>query len=219
MNELLWLIALLLNFLGMLLFYKFFKKPGLFIWIAIATILCNVQVLKTVQIFGIVATLGNILYGSVFLATDILSEKYGKAEARKGVWAGFLSLITMIILMNLAIYYIPHESDFAQESLKTIFEIMPRIGFASLVAYLLSQYLDTGLYDYLKNKTEKIWIRNNVSTILSQLVDSVLFSTLAFWGVFEFDIFMQIMISTYVFKFVVSILDTPFIYLAKRMHP
>jgi uncharacterized integral membrane protein (TIGR00697 family) len=218
MNELLWVITLLLNFGGLLLFYKFFQKPGLFIWIGIATILCNIQVLKTVELFGIVATLGNIIYGSVFLATDILSEKYGKEEARKGVLAGFLSLITMIVLMNLAIHYIPHESDFAQESLKTIFEIMPRIGIASLSAYLISQYLDTGLYSYLKTKTEKIWIRNNASTIISQLIDSVIFSTIAFLGVFEFNVFMQILLSTYLFKFAVAILDTPFIYLAKKIN-
>jgi queuosine precursor transporter len=218
MNELLWVITLLVNFFGILLFYKLFKKPGLFIWIGIATILCNIQVLKTVEIFGIVATLGNIIYGSIFLATDILSEKYGKEEARKGVLVGFFSLLTMIILMNIAIYYIPHESDFSQESLKTIFEIMPRIGFASLIAYLISQFLDTGLYAYLKRKTDKIWIRNNLSTIISQLVDSVIFSTIAFLGVFELSIFMQILLSTYLFKFAVSILDTPFIYLAKKIN-
>jgi len=218
MNELLWIVTLLVNFFGILLFYKVFKKQGLFIWIAIVTILCNIQVIKTVEIFGVVTTLGNILYATVFLATDILSEKYGKEEARKGVLVGFFSMILMIVTMNLAILYVPHESDFVQESLETIFGIMPRIGIASIIAYILSQYIDTGIYEYLKNKTDKIWIRNNLSTIISQLIDSVVFTTIAFLGVFESGVFVQILITTYLFKFVVAALDTPFIYIAKRMN-
>lgn len=217
MNELLWLGLLLINFSCVLLFYKIFGKTGLYIWIAISTIICNIQVLETVKLFGLVATLGNILYGTTFLATDILSENYGKKEARKGVLVGLLTIIITTFIMNLSLQFIPHSSDFAHDSLTTIFGIMPRIALASLVAYIISQYHDTWAYDFWKKKTGKIYVANNFSTMISQLIDSVIFSVIAFYGLFSLDIFMQILLTTYLFKWLVAVSDTPFVYLSKKI--
>ena len=75
MNESLFFISLIINFVGVLCSYKFFGKIGIFCWIAIATVIANVEVLKCVDIFNMALTLGNVTYGSVFLATDILNEK------------------------------------------------------------------------------------------------------------------------------------------------
>ena len=74
MNELLWLLMLVVNFGAILVVYRLFGKIGLFIWVPIAAITANIQVLKTVEIFGLTATLGNIVYATSFLVTDILSE-------------------------------------------------------------------------------------------------------------------------------------------------
>ena len=73
-NELLWLVMLLVNFLFIIAAYKFFGKWGLVMWIPISVIVANIQVIQTVELFGLVATLGNIVYASSFLVTDILSE-------------------------------------------------------------------------------------------------------------------------------------------------
>ena len=73
---------------------------GLFVWIGFATVAANLQVVKTVELFGLTATLGNILYGSVFFATDVLNEKYGQNEARKAVWIGFATLLTLTVVMQ-----------------------------------------------------------------------------------------------------------------------
>ena len=108
-------------------FYRLFGKTGLFIWIPIAGIIANIQVLKVVDLFGINATLGNIVYASSFLVTDILSENYGKKSAAKAVFVGFLSLIASMILFQAALWFTPAADDWAQDSLVNIFGFMPRI--------------------------------------------------------------------------------------------
>ncbi|PRX27966.1 hypothetical protein BX659_11416 [Orenia metallireducens] len=219
-NEVLWIILMVVNFTFILLSYKLFGKLGLLVWSGFAIVLANIQVLKTVELFGIVSTLGNIIYGTSFLATDILSEKYGKKEASKAVWIGFFALISATSIMWLCLKFIPHESDFINESLVNIFSIMPRITIASLIAYLAGQLHDVWAYHYWKEKFSKdsqLWIRNNLSTMVSQLIDSLLFTFIAFYGVFEFDIFIEILITTYFMKWLVAACDTPIVYLAKKI--
>jgi len=216
-NELLWLGFMLINFGLIILGYKLFGKKGLYMWVVISAILANVQVLKTVELFGQVATLGNIMYGTSFLATDILSEKYGKKEARKGVYMGMFTLFATALVMTVSLMFTPDSSDWVQESLSNVFGIIPRIAFASMLAYFISQMHDTWAYSFWKKRTQHIWIRNNASTILSQLIDTILFTFVAFYGVFEKEIFVSILITTYLFKVVVAIADTPFIYFAKKI--
>ena len=218
MNEILWVSMLLVNFGAILLSYKIWGKVGLYLWIPIAVIVANIQVTKTIELFGFTATLGNIVYATSFLVTDILSENYGKKDAARAVGMGFFALIMMTILMNLALYFIPDTSDFAQGSLSTIFSLMPRIALGSLVAYGFSQLHDIWAYDFWKNKFPSrkfIWIRNNLSTMVSQLLDTLIFTLIAFWGVFETSVLFDIMMTTYLLKWVVALLDTPFIYIAR----
>lgn len=221
-NELLWLAMLLANFLLIITAYKLFGKWGLIMWIPISVIVANIQVIQTIELFGLVATLGNIVYATSFLVTDILSENYGKGDAKKAVWIGFFSLISMTLLMNLALYFLPLEGDeFASathESLSTIFKLMPRIAFASLVAYLVSQSHDIWAFHFWKKRFPspgKLWLRNNLSTMVSQLIDSVVFTFIAFWGVFELAILWEILITTYFLKWAVAAADTPFVYWAR----
>lgn len=219
MNEMLWVIMLIINFGAILIAYRIWGKLGLFLWVPISSIIANIQVTKTVDLFSLEATLGNIVYASGFLVTDILSECYGKKESRKAIGIGFFSLIALTVLMQLAIRFEPAPSDFVQESLNNIFSIMPRIMLGSLVAYFISNNHDIWAYEFWKKKfpsAKMIWLRNNASTIVSQLIDSVIFTLIAFYGVFDTEVLIQIVISTYVLKFVVAVLDTPFIYLAKK---
>lgn len=223
MNEIFWIILLLVNF-GLILFsYRFFGKMGLFIWVPIAGIIANIQVIQTIHLFGITATLGNIVYASSFLVTDILSENYGKKEANKAIWIGFFSLISMTILMNLALFFEPTPEDFSIttfESIETIFSFMPRIVLASLTAYIISQKHDIWAYHFWKKrypKVKNIWIRNNLSTMVSQLLDSSIFTLIAFYGVYSTGILIEIFATTYLLKWIVAASDTPFVYIASRM--
>ncbi len=220
MNELLWFGMLIACFFAVLLAYIIFGKLGLYIWIAVSIIIANIQVLKTIEIFSFTTTLGNILYASTFLATDILSEKYGKKEARRGVLVGFFSLIVMTLFMNVALLFRPSGDDFAHGALKTIFGMMPRIAGASIAAYILSQFHDIWAYHHWKKKfpsDRAIWLRNNASTMVSQLIDTSVFTFAAFLGVFPISVVLQIFFTTYIMKWIVAALDTPFIYWAKRM--
>ena len=219
-NEILWLLLLLANFSAILIAYRFFGKTGLYIWIPVATILANIQVLKMIDLFTIGVTLGNITYASSFLVTDILSENYGKRSARKAVYIGFFSLSATVIIMNLALMFKPNEFDFIQESLKNIFSLLPRIAFASLVAYGISQLHDVWAYNFWKTRLPQmkfLWLRNNASTIVSQLFDSIIFTFIAFWGLLPTNEFIEILITTYMLKLIVAAIDTPFLYMAKMM--
>ena len=219
-NEILWLFLLLANFLAILTAYRFFGKTGLYIWIPISTILANIQVLKMVDLFTIGVTLGNITYASSFLVTDILSENYDKKSAQKSVFIGFFSLSATVIIMNLALMFKPNEFDFIQESLASIFSLLPRIALASLLAYAISQLHDVWAYNLWKKRLPGIkflWLRNNASTMVSQLIDSLIFTFIAFWGLLPKNEFFEILITTYVLKWIVAVVDTPFLYLAKMM--
>ncbi|MFH0867892.1 MAG: queuosine precursor transporter [Candidatus Woesearchaeota archaeon] len=227
-NELLWILLLVVNFLGILLAYRLFGKVGLYSWVGIAIILANIQVMKTVQLFGLVTAMGNIIYGTIFLATDILNENYGRKEAQKAVWIGFFVLIFATVVMQITLHFVPDESDFLSPALQEIFGFLPRIAIASLTAYLISQLNDVYLFNWIKKKTKgkHLWLRNNASTMVSQLIDNIIFTFIAFVGlfglfgweqVFEWSIIFQIFIVSYIMKFVVAVLDTPFMYWAKKL--
>ena len=98
MNELFLILTLLVSFGGTILFLRLFGKGGLFAWIGIATVFANIEVTIVVHAFGMDQTLGNTLFAATFLATDILSEVFGKKEAGKGVLAGILTSLTFILL-------------------------------------------------------------------------------------------------------------------------
>ena len=216
-NVILWIIFMLIDLSAVLLAYKLFGKNGLYAIIAMSIIVCNIQVLKLVDMFGFAVTLGNILYGSIFFATDMLSEFHGKKAAKKGVWIGFFVIILATIYMQFALMFSPNADDFAQPHLQAIFSLMPRIVFGSLVAYLLSQTHDVWAFHFWKKKTKdkQLWIRNNASTMISQLIDSAVFCFIAFYGQFPIEIFWQILWTTYLFKLIVALIDTPLMYLAK----
>jgi uncharacterized integral membrane protein (TIGR00697 family) len=214
-NELIFFAEIIICFTLLLGFYKIFGKTGLYIWIVLASVLANIQVVVTVALFGMVATLGNVIYGTTFLATDILSEKYGIKDARKGVFAGFLANISVLIIMQVIINYYPHPSDFMMDNLRQMFQLFPRIVAASLAAYLLSQLHDTWAFVFWKKKFPRyLWFRNNASTLVSQALDTLIFVLIAFYGVFDTGTVLGIAFSTYILKMVVALCDTPFIYLA-----
>ncbi len=231
-NEILWILFALINFLLIIGIYKLFGKTGLFAWIALGTILANIQVTKSIDFgvgsFVVAATLGNIMYGTLFLVTDALGEKYGVKEARKAVYIGFFSLVSMVIIMTMSLWFTPNDIDWAQPHLEAIFSVVPRIALGSLVAYAVSQMLDVTLFEKLKQKfpeKNKLYIRNIGSTFVSQFVDTLIFVPIAFLDVFglsgglPFEVVVEIFWTTYLIKLLVAALDTPFVYLMRGIKP
>ena len=230
MNEILMLASVPVFFGGLVLFFRLFGKHGIFAWTVICTITANIEVLILVHAFGMDTTLGNVLFASSFLATDIMSELYGKKEANKCVKLGIAANITFILISQSWFLYIPAEADTMSTPIKTVFANTPRVMLASLFAYVVCELYDVWAYHHVWAWTEKkfgdrkrfLWLRNNGSTLVSQLINVVVFNLLAFAGVFPADIIIQILIFGYAIFIVTSILDTPFLYLARRIaekHP
>jgi uncharacterized integral membrane protein (TIGR00697 family) len=214
MNELLFFLTLCINFTCILLAFKLLGATGLYCWMVFGTVLANIEVVKCVDLFGLSLTLGNVIYGSLFLVTDILGAKYGIRAARKAVFLGFASMVAFTVFSQINLLFEPNSADFASPALEVIFSMTPRICAASLVAYLVSNLLDTWLFHALHNCP--LWVRNNISTGLSQLVDSCIFTAGAFWGVFEQGELVELFVTTYTIKLLVAVLDTPFLYLAVK---
>lgn len=221
-NEILWLIFLVVQFGLLVLTYKVFGLTGLYVWIGFAIVAANIQVVKQVNLFGISSTLGNIMYASIFLATDLINEKYGRKKAQKAVFIGFVMLVSFTLITQVALKFAPNEYDFAQESLLNIFSILPRITIGSLTAYLISQTLDVFLFEKIRSKfgtPSQLWIRNNASTLVSQAIDTLIFTAIAFVGVFEFSVVVEIFWFSYVIKIATSLIDTPFVYWMRSIKP
>ncbi|MCF7923831.1 MAG: queuosine precursor transporter [Candidatus Izimaplasma sp.] len=221
-NEIIWLLFATVNFTFFLLFYKLFGRLGIFIWIVLATILANIQVLALVDLFTIEANLGNILYGTIFLATDVLNEIYGKKEAKKAVFIGFGVMFVTVVIMQIAIQFNPNPEDWAMPYLKEIFGFLPIVFLASMTAFFVSQLVDIYIFAKIKEKlpnTKYLWIRNNGSTLISQFIDTIIFVPIAFYASFTNQVIFNLIISTYIIKLIVALIDTPVIYIAKKITP
>ena len=103
------------------------------------------------------------------------------------------------------------------EATATLFDFTPRFVLGSLLAYLLSQRFDVWIFHVIKEKTNgrHLWLRNNISTMLSQGIDTMIYGVVVWWGVVEFNTAMQLALAKYFFKILIALLDTPFIYLAR----
>tara|TARA_Y100000768_G_C23978287_1_gene684272 strand:- start:1898 stop:2638 length:741 start_codon:yes stop_codon:yes gene_type:complete len=223
-TELMWIIMLLFCFISILTFLKLFGYIGIFVYSALAVIAGNIQVLKTVDFFYSPepVALGTILFASTFLCTDILSEYYGKEKARMNILIGFCAFLFMTLLMVITIGFKPSSVDWIQDSLSNVFTPMTRFFIASMLAYLISQYFDVWLYNYIRQKTSQkyLWLRNNLSTAASSLVDNTVFSIFA-WILLNpepvsiYNVIMIYILGTYLLRIVIALLDTPFIYIAK----
>ena len=211
-NLLISTVYLLCTFTITCLCYKKYGRIGLFVWMSVSNIICNIQAIKMIDVLGFTTSLGNISYGAIFLTTDILSEIYGEKEARKAIVLSFLTLIVFTGSMSLFLGYIPSSVDTTNDALKVVFNFLPRITIASLVNCIVSQFIDARMYKILKEKYGKLWISNNGSTIISQLSDTIIFVLIAFAGVIPAVNMVEMAITTIVFKIIIALLDTPFLY-------
>ena len=225
-NSLLLAASLVFIFGMTLLAYRLFGKTGLFCMSAIATVLANIEVLVLIRAFGMEQTLGNVLFAVTFLITDILSECESKREANRAVGVGVFVTVFFLLLSQSWLLYVPSTQDRMSDAFRTIFSAAPRTVIASLAVYAISQLFDVWLYhkwwDFTTRrfgrKRAYLWLRNNGSTLFSQMLNALLFTTFAFWGVYDFPTLLSIFASSYLIFVVTSLADTPFVYLARRIH-
>lgn len=217
-NILLGLLSIVITFSLLIIVEKIFKKEGLYVWISIATIIANITICKSIDVFGYVTNIGNVLFASTFLATDIMIEKYSKEDSKKAILIGVVSQIIFLIMTQYALLYVPASTDLAQEPMKALFSLNLRVSIASLVMYVVSNLLDIYLYQKLKDKYPKLlWLRNNVSTIISNCLENYLFTFLAFAGIFDIKTMLSIATIASIFEMIIAICDTPFLYISKKL--
>ncbi len=217
-QDLLWLLTITVDLTITLVLYWWFGKIGLYGVVVLNIMLSNLQGPKLTVVFGMPTSLGVILYSGIYFATDLLSERYGKLEANRAVLLGFSSSLTVVMIMTISILFVPApHAQFIHDAITLLFGFTPRFVFGSLFAYLISQSFDVWIFHYLKEKTKgrHLWFRNNVSTLLSQAVDTVLYSLVVWWGIVALDRAIQLGIAKYIFKAIIALVDTPFIYWAR----
>ena len=175
-------------------------------------VMANIFANKIVQFGPLTVPAGVITFSMIFFVTDLISEKWGKEEAKKAVWAGFFSSLVLVISIYIVIHWQPavFAIEFSEIFAKAL-ALTPRITIASFIAYLISQHHDIWAFHFWKKKTNKkhLWLRNNASTIVSQFIDSVIFIFIAFYGVFPV---VPLILGQWIVKVVIALIDTPFMY-------
>ena len=173
-----------------------------------------------IKIFGnslFELSVGVLPYPITFLITDLISEIYGKKSANQVVITGiFASFFSMGILLMANEVPAIKNSPIDDQTFNEVFALSPIAVLASMIAYLIAQFIDIRIYHFWKNLTQgkMLWLRNNFSTFTSQFVDSLLvIGLLSIFGVLEWTLFWGLVISSFLFKILVAALDTPLLYL------
>jgi len=226
-QEFLWLITVIYDLGLALILYRFFGKYGLYVAVVLGIVLGNLQGGKVSELvlFGSTfkVSMGAILYSGIYFATDVLNEKYGRKEANRAVMLGFVANIAVMITLMLSVQFKPSNITGSalevHNAISTLAYYSPAFVVGSLTAYLISQTFDVWFFHKIKSYTgeSKLWLRNNLSTITSQLLDTMIYQVT--WVVatgMEWKIAFMLAVTKYVFKVFIALVDTIFIYWVKK---
>ena len=224
--EWLWVMTVFYDLLIVVGLFYFFGKNGLYVAVILGIVLGNLQGGKVsdLEVFGYTFTvsMGAIMYSGIYFATDLINEKYGRSFANEAVILGALANVVVMLTLVLSTYYLPSEiaksSDAVHEAISTLAFYSPMFVIGSLTAYLISQTFDVWLFHKLKviTKGKYLWLRNNVSTLSSQALDTFIYTFV--WvlaGDLTFFVALSIAMTKYIFKIFIALLDTIFIYIVK----
>ncbi len=224
-QELLWLLTVTLDLGSALIMYRLFGRMGLYASVVLSILLANLQGPKLIIIMGMQTSMGVIIYSGIYFATDMLSEKYGKREANCAVMIGFFVSCIILVMISISLMFQPSTNPETEgfsraihEAFTTLFDYTPRFVLGSLAAYYISQHLDVFLFHAIRNRTgvRHLWLRNNGSTMVSQGVDTLIYSLVVWWGIVDLPTAIELGVSKYLIKIVIAAVDTPFIYWGRR---
>lgn len=178
------------------------------------------------SIYTMSVPVGVIAYPFTFLATDLLSELFGRKKAQLVVWVGFFANIFMLFLMTIN-FFLPNTYGVSGglQLFDGVYEFMVGNTIASMIAYLTAQTVDVRLFHFWKDLTDgkHLWLRNNASTMVSQLVDSTAILTILYVAgnlgenVDGIGALAILILNSYLFKFFFALFDTPLFYLGVRI--
>lgn len=164
--------------------------------------------------FGLHLTVSVITFPIVFLMTDVIGEVYGKKMARQFVLAGIISTV-LFIIYNLISVALPwsDSSSWIKEGYNQVFAISLRMSIASILAFAVGEYQDVLSFFFFKAKFGKyFWLRSTMSNIWSQLLDSIIFMFVAFWGVYSVPTFISVTLTLWIFKVLFGLIYMPLSY-------
>lgn len=177
-------------------------------------LISNVASSKITAFGSLTLDAGTILFPLTYIFGDVLTEVYGYKRARRVIWLGFLCNILMAVIFMIVVA-LPAASDWPnQKALETILGLTPRIVLASMIAYFCGEFINSFILAKLKIRTQGkyLWVRTIGSTLVGELFDTLLFITIAFWGVFPMPVLISLLVSNYIFKVAIEVLFTPITY-------
>lgn len=185
-------------------------------------LISNIASVKITSIGFFTFDAGTILFPLTYIFGDIFTEVYGYSRARKMIWIGFACNILMGLIILLVQSLPPAAQWNNQQSFEAILGLTPRIVFASMIAYLVGEFLNSFVLAKIKvaTKGKALWFRTIISTLVGEFFDTFLFVFIAFYGLFTQELLITILLSNYIFKVLVEILFTPITYavVAKLKH-
>ncbi|NQT60088.1 MAG: queuosine precursor transporter [Bacteroidetes bacterium] len=184
-------------------------------------VLVNTIGSKITTLAGIRVSVGIFFMPLLFLITDIVGEVHGKERARYFVRVSSAVLVFMFVMIFVSIKLPANETWGLQGEYSLIFGSSLRITFASITSFIISQSIDVRAFDFWKKQTKgkHLWLRNNLSTIFSQFVDTTIFMFLAFYKIapkFTVTFIISLIIPYWIFKVVFALFDTPLCYLGVK---
>lgn len=197
-------------------------KTNIFLGIFVGSLISANLIGLKIADFGIFqASVGILLFPILFLVTDIVEEVHGKKKAQEFVFIGFVTLILVLIITVIAVILPFAERSLVKDEYTTIFSTTIRIFIASITAFLVAQLHDVWAFNFWKQKTKGkyLWLRNNLSTIVSQFLDTTLFMFIAFYNIspkFNVEYTFTLIIPYWLVKVLFALFDTPFCYLGVR---
>ena len=226
-QELLWVVTVVYDLGLAIILYRFFGKYGLYAAVILGIVLGNLQGGKVSQLeffgYSFTASMGAILYSGIYFATDVLNEKFGREEANRAVMLGFVANIAVMITLLISVQFRPSEITGSalevHNAISTLAGYSPFFVIGSLIAYLVSQTFDVWIFHRIKVLTDGkyLWLRNNVSTITSQALDTFLYTFVWVIGTeLSFAAAFGIALTKYVFKVIIALVDTIFIYWVRK---
>jgi uncharacterized integral membrane protein (TIGR00697 family) len=164
-------------------------------------VLAAILATKIITVAGLTVPAGVLAYALTFLCSDVIGEVWGKKRAREVVGAGFFTL-----------HWPPAAFWQGQEAFAAVLSTTPRIILGSLTAYMISQFTDVWIFHICRHLTKgrHLWLRNNLSTALSQLIDTLLFISIAFAGLMPL---LPLIVGQWVIKLAIAVVDTGVVYL------
>lgn len=208
-----------------LLMMRFYGAAGLMVYSSLAVVIANLQVQKAADynFFNEPISLGTIVFSSVFIVSNVLTEYYGTAQAQKAVWLSFTAMILITFFMLLTIGFKPALGfDQTHNAMCVLFMPAPALIAASLIAYAIGQFNEIWIFATVSRLTagKFLWLRTFIATMIGAFLDSFIFGILA-WMVFAPNplawntVFYTFILGAYILRVLVAILGIPFVYFAR----